>query len=91
MGAQKEAVRQAMFTLRETLADVELLFGGSVRSAGRELENQFGNKLAPYVFSLSTKADDQAEEVVEARRRMTAFQDAARVALLKRPGLGRFC
>ncbi len=81
MGAQKEAVRQAMFILRESLADVELLFGGGVRNSAMDLENQFGNNLAPYVFNLSTKAGDQAEEVVEARRMMTAFQDAALAAL----------
>jgi hypothetical protein len=81
MGTQKEAVRQAMFILRENLADVELLFGGSVRSAAMDLEGQFGNKLVPYAFNLSTKADEQAEEVVEARRTMTAFQDAALAAL----------
>lgn len=81
MGTQKETVRQAIFMLRETLADVELLFEGRVRSAARDLENQFGNVLAPYVFDLSTKADDQAREVLEARREMTAFQNAARAAL----------
>lgn len=83
MEMQKEAVRQAIFILRENLADVELLFGGMVRSAAKDLENQFGNKLAPYVLNLSTKADDQAQEVVEARRRMTAFQDTARAAILQ--------
>lgn len=86
---QKDAVRRAIFTLRENLADVELLFGGSVRTAAKQLEGQFGNELAPYVFDLSTKADDQAQEVVEARRRMTEFQDAAREAILRGTGLTR--
>lgn len=89
MEMQKDAVRQAMFTLRENLADVELLFNGSVRRAARELENQFGNKLAPHVFGLSSKANDQAQEVVEARRRMTEFQDAARGAILQKARLVR--
>lgn len=86
---QKDAVRKAIFTLRECLADVELLFGGSVRSAAKDLEDQFGNKLAPYVFDLSTKADDQAQEVVEARLKMTEFQDAARGMILQGSGLER--
>lgn len=86
---QKDAVRQAMFTLRENLADVELLFSGSVRRAAKDLENQFGNKLVPYVLDLSTKANDQVQEVVEARRRMTKFQDAAREAILRGTGLTR--
>ena len=86
---QKEAVRQAMFTLRENLADVELLFSGSVRTAAQDLENQFGNKLVPYALGLSAKGNDQAQEVVEARRRMTEFQDAAREAILRGSGLTR--
>lgn len=89
MGMQKDAVRQAIFTLRESLADVEFLFGGAVRSAAKDLENQFGNNLAPYVFDLSTKADGQAQEVVEARLRMTEFQDAARGAILQGTSLKR--
>lgn len=83
IGKQKETVRQAMFVLRETLADVDLLFGGPVRDAAMNLEDQFGNKLVPHVDGLSTKADDQAQEVVEARRTMTAFQETARAAILQ--------
>lgn len=89
MEMQKDAVRDAIFTLREHLADVEFLFGGSVRSAAMDLENQFGNELAPYVFDLSTKADGQAQEVVEARLRMTEFHDAARGAILQGASLKR--
>lgn len=86
---QKDSVRQAMFTLRESLADVDLLFGGSVRRAAKDLENQFGNHLLPYVFGISTKADEQTQEVDEARLRMTEFQEAARKAILQESRLKR--
>lgn len=83
LDGQKEAVRQAIFTLRENLADIELLFDGTVRKAAKDLENQFGNELAPYVSKLSIKVDDKAPEVVGARVSMTAFHDTARAEILQ--------
>lgn len=80
---QKEAVRQAMLTFRENFADVKLLFNEPAIKAAEDLEDQLGNRLYPHVDNLSTKADHKAGEVVDARLRMTEFQDAARAEILE--------
>jgi hypothetical protein len=86
---QKEAVRQAMFTFRENFADVKLLFNEPTIKAAEDLEDQLGNRLYPHVNNLSTEANHKAEEVVDARLRMTEFQDAARVEILEEVSLKR--
>ncbi len=84
---QKKAFRQAMFIFRENFADVKLLFNGPVVKAAEDLEHQLGNRLSPHVNNFSTKADDQTEKVIEARLRMTEFQDAAREVILQEASL----
>lgn len=86
---QKEAVRQAMLTFRENFADVKLLFDEPAIKAAEDLEDQLGNRLYPHVENLSTKADHKAEEVVDARLRMTEFQDAVRAEILEKFSLKR--
>lgn len=90
LGKQKEAVRQAMLTFRENFADVKLLFNQSVVKAAEDLEDQLGNRLSPHVDNLSTKMDHKAEEVVDARLRMTDFQDAARAEILEKASFRRW-
>jgi hypothetical protein len=89
LGKQKEAVRQAMLTFRENFADVKLLFNEPAIKAAEDLEDQLGNRLYPHVDNLSTKADHKAEEVLDARLRMTEFQDAARAEILEEFSLKR--
>ncbi len=77
---RRERVRQAMFELREQLTSVSLITDGKPATVASELENHCGNVLYDYFFTVQ-QADDQAEDVLEARRLLTKFADAARKEL----------
>lgn len=81
---QRERVRQAMFTLREQLSLVDLLFDVKVVRAAKNLENHFGETVVPYFMNLASVPDVASEEVARARTLMTHFQDSARASLQQR-------
>lgn len=80
---QKQAVRLAMFDLREQLALIELLFQGGVANAAKELEGIFGNDLVPYFLTLKGKPGTDDAQISAARQKMVAFQIASRNHLLQ--------